>query len=251
MAKETKPKTEETPQPDAVAPNTKAKRGLPGWIWYIVYGFAGLAVIAGIAFGTLMLVGNDGKPATDLSAPDTTHAVTDSLEHAKHTGDSLADGLAEFGLLEDSTSEIEKMLKSIEILDQPSSDDLVEADSLTLEEADSAAAPELFKAEKEKLAAREATLDRRQKDIELREQKLSQQMLKIEQASSQRVIDLAKLYDAMQPQAVANLMSNLDDTTVVAIIPRMKPKVASQVLQLLPPQRAAGISKQIITLAKD
>lgn len=259
MAKETKPKDKEEAakvEPAADQPKAKAKGKLPGWIWYVVYGIAGVALIGAVAFGTLLMMG--GKKTAEVAptegATAQQHASADSTSHVAAPADSMADSLAkpeDSALL--SEAEIEKMLQSVEALDQPTAEDLAaaEGDSLTAQERDSAAAPELFKEEKEKLAARETEINRRQKDLEVREQKLAQQLIKLEQASSQKIIDLAKLYDGMQPQAVAELLANLDDTTVVSIIPRMKPKVASQVLQLMPPPRAASISKQIITLAKD
>lgn len=259
MAKETKPKenAEATKaEPAADQPKAKAKGKLPGWIWYVVYGIAGLVLIGGVAFGTLLVLGGKKSAETQTTEPAASeqHASVDSMAHEGQPTDSMVDSMAApDDTLQLSESEIEKMLQAVEAMDQPTAEDLAaaEGDSLTAQERDSAAAPELFKEEKEKLAAREAELTRRQKDLEIREQKLSQQMIKLEQASSQKIIDLAKLYDGMQPQAVAELLANLDDTTVVSIIPRMKPKVASQVLQLMPPPRAASISKQIITLAKD
>jgi len=259
VAKETKPKDKEEAaklEPAADQPKAKGKLKLPGWIWYVVYGIAGVALIGAVAFGTLLMLG--GKKTADVAPAETAsteqHASVDSASHETALADSTADSLAES---QDSTqlseAEIEKMLQSVEALDQPTAEDMAaaEGDSLTAQERDSAAAPELFKEEKDKLAAREAEIGRRQKDLEMREQKLAQQLIKLEQAASQKIIDLAKLYDGMQPQSVAELLANLDDTTVVSIIPRMKPKVASQVLQLMPPPRAASISKQIITLAKD
>jgi hypothetical protein len=38
---------------------------------------------------------------------------------------------------------------------------------------------------------------------------------------------------------------------VIAILPKMKTKNASEVLQLLPAQRAARLSKQLITIAEN
>jgi flagellar motility protein MotE (MotC chaperone) len=55
----------------------------------------------------------------------------------------------------------------------------------------------------------------------------------------------------MEPRAVAKLMANLDDETIVSILPRMKSKNASAVLALLPPQRGARLSKQMITIAEE
>ena len=62
---------------------------------------------------------------------------------------------------------------------------------------------------------------------------------------------LAKLYDGMQAPAVAQLMANLDDNTIVQLLPKMNAKQASAVLALMPPQRAAKLSKQMMTIAEN
>ena len=74
--------------------------------------------------------------------------------------------------------------------------------------------------------------------------------LENEKEASDLIIKLAKLYDGMESRAVAKLMGNLDDETVVSILPRMKTKNASEVLQLLPAKRAAKLSKRMITIAE-
>ena len=100
------------------------------------------------------------------------------------------------------------------------------------------------------LAQKEAELNERQKKLEQLEQTVSRKLLVLEQAETARVNSLAKLYDSMEPQAVAQLMANLDDNTVVSILPRMKVKNASRVLALMPPQRAAKLSKRMLTIAE-
>jgi len=55
VAKETKPKDKEEAakgEPAADQPKAKSKGKLPGWIWYVVYGVAGVALIGAVAFGT-------------------------------------------------------------------------------------------------------------------------------------------------------------------------------------------------------
>jgi flagellar motility protein MotE (MotC chaperone) len=103
--------------------------------------------------------------------------------------------------------------------------------------------------EKAELADREASLDKRQKELEKLDRDVTKKLTTLEQAESSRIAQLARLYDGMDARAVAKLAANLDDATVVAILPRMKPKNASQVLALLPAKRAAKLSKQMITIA--
>ena len=47
------------------------------------------------------------------------------------------------------------------------------------------------------------------------------------------------------------LQVSLEDETVVSLLPRMKAKNASQLQQLLPPVRAARLSKKMITIAEN
>jgi flagellar motility protein MotE (MotC chaperone) len=92
-------------------------------------------------------------------------------------------------------------------------------------------------------------LEKQQKALEALDNKVNQSLIKLGQAQSARVISLARLYDGMRPDEVAKLFENLDDSLVVAILPRMKPVNAAKLLALLPPKRAAAISTQLITVA--
>ena len=96
----------------------------------------------------------------------------------------------------------------------------------------------------------EKKLDARQRELDITDKKVSQKLLKLEQAESTKISNLAKLYDGMDPRAVAKLIANLDDATVVSILPRMKLKNASTVLALMPAKRGARLSKKMITIAE-
>ena len=56
------------------------------------------------------------------------------------------------------------------------------------------------------------------------DKRVTQKLLRLEQAESAKIASLAKLYDGMDARAVARLVANLDDQTVVSIVPRMKQK---------------------------
>lgn len=58
--------------------------------------------------------------------------------------------------------------------------------------------------------------------------------------------NLAKIYNDMNPIQLANIMIDLDDLVIVAIIPRMKNQKASRILEMLPPERAAAISAMLL-----
>ncbi|HWR84161.1 MAG TPA: hypothetical protein VN285_12745, partial [Candidatus Deferrimicrobium sp.] len=80
-------------------------------------------------------------------------------------------------------------------------------------------------------------------------QEVSKKILRLQRAESERITSLAKLYDGMEAKAVAKLMADLDDEIVVSILPRMKSKNASEVLQMLPPKRAAKLSREMLAIA--
>jgi flagellar motility protein MotE (MotC chaperone) len=116
---------------------------------------------------------------------------------------------------------------------------------------DSVDASRWLESEKAALTERENDLATRERELKLLDKKVSQKLLTLDQAKTARVNSLAKLYDDMDARSVAALMANLDDNTVVLILPRMKTKNASQVLALFPPKRGAMLSKQMITIAEN
>jgi flagellar motility protein MotE (MotC chaperone) len=105
--------------------------------------------------------------------------------------------------------------------------------------------------EKERLRQRETGLNQREAKLDKLDAEISRKMLKLEQATAAKISELAKLYDGIEPKAVAAMMANLNDATIVAVLPRMKQKNASQVLGLMPPARAAQISRQMIEIAEN
>ena len=67
-------------------------------------------------------------------------------------------------------------------------------------------------------------------------------LAKKDQVKSERVAYLAKLFDGMKQDEISKLMAQLDDNTIVAVLPKMKAASASKVLAMLPPERAARIT---------
>lgn len=101
------------------------------------------------------------------------------------------------------------------------------------------------------LAEREAQLKKREQDLDQREKELADRELRMQQHVSQKVVAMAKLYDGMEPAAAAKVLVNLEDDVVADLIPRMKPKNAAAVMALLPPVRAAEISRQIMAITEE
>jgi len=99
-----------------------------------------------------------------------------------------------------------------------------------------------------KLAKEKAADLKRKKELEVLKYKIDQALARINQAESSRIIELARLYDAMRAEEVAKLFENLNDAAVMSILPRMKAANAAKILALMPPKRAANISTKMITV---
>ena len=211
---------------------------------YILFGVAGIVLVAGIAFVTLLFMGDTKSE----SAPEDARKETAEVDATdQHDGSREPEGLA---LEELDQSVIDMIIENLAVLDyEPRPSDL-EENKVGMSVEDSIEVVNWFQQEKTALAQKEKELDTRQKELERLDQQVTQKILRIEQVESARVASLAKLYDGMDSRAVAELMANLDDKTVVSILPRMKIKNASAVLQLLPAPRAAKLSKRMITIAE-
>ena len=256
MTKE-KTKPEDAAQPNAEGQAQKAaKPGLMKKLMPILlFGVGGLVLHGGAVAVTLMLLGTE--PAADEKDAEQASTQTKTADTSSHTiakVDSTDDEIASEDSLDaavDSAEAAAELMESIATMTEVMSnhDALDSETSLTQEE--SSKAVDWLTKEQQKLQARETELVAREKELQKKDYEVSQKILKIEQVSADRVTNLAKLYDGMESDAVAKILANLDDDLVVAIIPRMKQKNASTVLALLPPQRAAKLSKQIITLASE
>ncbi len=153
--------------------------------------------------------------------------------------------------LEDESDVFDEIMKNLEFLDyDPTPEELGEDIEPMLSSEDSIEQVNWLESEKTRLAEWETKLNARQRELDITDKKVSQKLLKIEQAESAKVSNLAKLYDGMDPRAIAKVMANLDDATVVSILPRMKLKNASAVLSLMPAKRGARLSKKMITIAE-
>lgn len=102
--------------------------------------------------------------------------------------------------------------------------------------------------ELEKLDKARADNAKQIKDLKALEYKIDQALIKIEQAESSRIINVARLYDGMRPEQVGKLFENLSDKAVMAILPRMKSANAAKIMAIMPPKRAARISTKMITI---
>ena len=260
-------KKKETPKPEEAAQAKSEKSenaGMSSFVKYLLFGGAGLVAVVLIAVATLFLVGGgkSDKSAEAGAASDSTAqaSLPTANKDSATSGDSTtkAEDLealvakdTSLAFLDQGQAAVQTIVSNLEALDQaPTNADLMAAESAMSNE-DSLAAIEWLSQEKAKLASREKELDARENDLKIRESKVLQGVTRIEQAESSRTAKLAALYDGMDATAVAKLAANLDDETIVALLPRMKPKNASAVLGLMPPARAAKLSKEMVTIAED
>lgn len=299
-------KNNEVPTNDEANVEQAEPKKKSGLIKYIIFGVAGIAIIAIIAFGTAMFLkddvttkvqnsggeivaAKDGETkkteqteaeAQEAEKSETTHNEETSEQAHKQESPKANEHKAEqksqttenetnhaekpaethqidepttdqYALSEEEQSAIDKIMDNLEFLDyQPAEGELpVDEAALTVE--DSVKEVNWIKEEKARLEKWDKELSTREKELNKLQTIVDAKLAKLDQAETSRISQLAKLYDGMDARAVAQLLMNLDDDTVVSIIPRMKTQQASAVLQLIPSQRAARLSKQLITIAEN
>jgi len=94
-------------------------------------------------------------------------------------------------------------------------------------------------------------LEDRIEEMKELEKRINEGLAKIDSEESSKIIELARLYDGMRPEAVARLFANLEDDIIITVLPKMKKANAAKILAQLPPERAARISTNMITLLED
>ena len=275
MADEPEKKNEEI---NAEETEPKAKSPL---MKYIIMGGGGLLVVLLVAVGTAFLMGggSSDEPVEEPTAEveNVTTSDHDQTETASEAGSSYGQTSAEVhssevsqdhsqpaeaeaadydyaaedeSFLGEDPSVLENIMDNLAFLDYQPGEEETDHGQSSMSNDDSLKQVDWLAAEKATLTEREGDIARRERELEALHTEVSQKLLVLEQAETSRINSIAKLYDGMDQRAVAKLMANLDDNTVVLILPRMKTKNASAVMSLLPPQRAAKLSKQMITIAE-
>lgn len=250
---------EEVKQPQEAQAKGKSSGG--GLAKYILFGAGAVVIVVVVAVVALTLLSKAPAETTADSQGTTAgapaHPTVPQLPAQKTSSDTSARSHQaessvseeEYELSEEDASAIDKIMESLAFLEyEPDEDDLADQEGRMTKE-DSLQQVNWLEKEKAALAGREKDLNTRQKELDRLEKEVNKKLLNLEQVESARTAQLAKLYDGMDARSVAQLMANLDDKTVVSILPRMKLKNASAVLQLLPAQRAAKLSKEMITIA--
>ncbi len=57
---------------------------------------------------------------------------------------------------------------------------------------------------------------------------------------------VAKVYEEMEPEEAVRIMEKMDDREVVPLLQRMKQRQVAQILALMPPDRAARLSRTLM-----
>lgn len=221
----------------------------------IIIAVAALVVATGATVGVMMMLAPKAEVAEQANAEAGTaegQHTTDST--GAHMSDSAAQAasadsaLAAAGLTSNDMSSIDNIIANLQQLpdaEKPADSDHADASQFSPEDT------AWVQQQKESLAKKEKELKDWQTKLEKREADVNKKLLVIEQAQSNRIVQLAKLYDNMDPSAAAQVIAGIDDETIIQVLPRMKTQNAASVLAQMQPQRAAMLSKKMISLAED
>lgn len=91
-------------------------------------------------------------------------------------------------------------------------------------------------------------LDAKKRELSLLKRDIEKLLERVQEAKTERIVMMAKLYDTMEPEAVAKQISSMDDRTVVMLLPQMNTRTAAKVMALLEPKRAAQITTKLLAL---
>ncbi len=222
---------------------------------YIMLGGGALVVVVVVSFLTLMVLQDEPVAHEPEEEGDATaHVDKSTEEHGKEYAEEHAEEGADPNdslFFDDDPSVLAEIQSNLAFLDYQPEESEISFEQEIMSVEDSIEAVNWLEAEKTRLAEMEKGLNSRQKELELLDKQVTKKVNIIEQAESTRIQKLAKLYDGMEPRAVAMLLANLDNETVVSILPRMKTKNASAALSLLPAKRGAVLSKKMITIAEN
>ncbi|MCK4372683.1 MAG: hypothetical protein KAW61_06020 [candidate division Zixibacteria bacterium] len=252
-------KQENTEATEAAANEAEVKTvGKSGMLKYIIIGGGAFVVVILIVLAAILFLGGDSREPAESDAQPVeikketkTEAQMPAHETSADTDEPPPFYDDEEMVDEQDPNVLKNIMDNLAFLDyQPEEGEVMAEEDVSMSVEDSIEMVNWLVAEKAALTEREAALAARERDLKLLDKTVSKKLLTLEQAESSRINSLAKLYDSMDPRSVAQLMANLDDKTVVSLIPRMKIKNASAVLALMPPKRAAKLSKQMITIAE-
>ena len=101
-------------------------------------------------------------------------------------------------------------------------------------------------AEIDELQQQKDSLSTEKAQLEALKNEIDKLLSKKSKAEEDRMYSLAKIYDGMDQEKVADVFSQMQDSLIIALLPKMKSNNASLVLEFLPPGRSANISKMML-----
>jgi flagellar motility protein MotE (MotC chaperone) len=221
---EAPPAEEPVEAPEAGGEGTESKpaaKSGPSPIILTVSALVAFVVFLGIFSFTMGVF--DKKPAVDPAtaehAADSTKPQPATAEHAEQDAPAFADdeeGKIEFNFAQEAP------------------DTLAEISWIELE--------------KKKILSDKMAIAIERKQLESLRREVENLLAKKDLIKGERVAYLAKLFDGMKQDEVGKLMEQLDDNTIVAVLPKMKTASASRVLAMLPATRAARITTILLGL---
>ncbi len=135
-----------------------------------------------------------------------------------------------------TTGTVEGAIKAVE---EP-----VKADSAGVEQLQSAEAE--IQSKSDSLAQQMETIRTETAELEKLKAELQELLAAKNKDEEEKLYNLAKIYDGMDPVQLAGVMSGINDSIVVAILPKMKSQKASKILESMPADRAARISTKLL-----
>jgi flagellar motility protein MotE (MotC chaperone) len=110
------------------------------------------------------------------------------------------------------------------------------------------AAPDTTKAALDSLQVQLTQIRTEKAELEKLKTELAQLVKTKNKADSAQMYVLAKMYDGVDAEQLASMMSNMNDSLVIVLLPKLKSQKAGKILQAMPPERAAKISSKLLGL---
>ena len=99
---------------------------------------------------------------------------------------------------------------------------------------------------KRELETEELEIAAKRRELETLKAEVEQFLQAKKGVADEKVTYIAKLIDGMKAEEMTGMITNLDNATILAVLPKMKPQTASRVLSILPPKRAAEIATLLL-----
>lgn len=99
---------------------------------------------------------------------------------------------------------------------------------------------------RKRLMLEQGEIDARQKEVEAMLARVDEQLQGATAAKTQTFDQLAKMYEAMKPDAAAGILGTMDVETATEVLRRMKDRSAAEILARIAPDTAAKISHRML-----